>query len=65
MNSGVPSSGAGSICMILRRRGAGTSGRLVISTPTAALDAPASPAASKISNMMAINPSVTLSPLTT
>jgi hypothetical protein len=44
MNSGVPNSGAGSICMILRRRGAGTSGRLVMSTPTAALEAPTSPA---------------------
>ena len=46
MNRGAPSSGAGSICMILRLRGAGTSGRLVIRTPTAAVEAAARPAAS-------------------
>jgi hypothetical protein len=59
MKSGAPSSGAGSICMILRRRGAGTSGRLVIITPTAAVEAAASPAASKMASMMSTRPSET------
>ena len=65
MNRGVPSSGAGSICMILRLRADGTSGRLVTITPTAALDAPARPAVSKISSMITTRPTVTLRPLVT
>jgi hypothetical protein len=65
MKSGAPSSGAGSICMILRLRGAGTSGRLVIITPTAAVEAAASPAASKMASMTSTRPSDTLRPLAT
>ena len=65
MNSGAPSSGAGSICMILRLRAEGTSGRLVTSTPTAVLEAPPSPADSYTSSMISTRPAVTLRPLVT
>ena len=65
MNSGVPSSGAGSTCMTLRRRGEGTSGRLVMMTPTAALAAAASPADSNSASMINTRPSATISPLVT
>ena len=65
MNNGVPSTGAGSTCMSLRRRGEGTSGRLVMMTPTAALAAAAKPADSKSASMMSTSPSATLKPLVT
>ena len=65
MNSGVPSSGAGKICMILRLRGEGTSGKLVMMMPTAALVAADRPADSYKASMINTKPSETLRPLTT
>ena len=65
MNRGAPNSGAGSICITLRLRAEGTSGRLVMSTPTAALEAPPSPADSYTSNMISTRPMATLRPLVT